>query len=56
MKDIEQVKRETAERLIAMGYNKKAVQKVVNSFWKVIGWYNGEPTRVLTVDGQEIYL
>jgi len=56
MKSIEEVKKETAEKLIAMGYKPETVYKVVNTFWKVLKWYNGEPTRVLTYDGQEIYL
>lgn len=56
MKNIEMVKNETREKLIAMGYKPENVDKVVNSFWKVIRWYNGEPTRVLTYDGQEIFL
>lgn len=56
MKDIEQVKKESREALLALGYSEETVNKVVNSFWKVIRWYNGEPTRVLTYDGQEIYL
>jgi hypothetical protein len=53
---IEQVKKDTYKRLVDMGYKPETVQKVVNSFWKVIRTYNGKPTAVLTYDGQEIYL
>lgn len=56
MTEIERVKQETREKLLNMGYSSEVVEKVVGSFWKVIRWYQGEPTRVLTFDGQEIYL
>lgn len=54
--EIEQVKEATYNRLIGMGYDPAAVSKLVNSFWKVTRYFNGEPSMVITEDGQEIYL
>ena len=54
--EIQTVKEQTYTKLVNMGYDPAAVRKLVNTFWKVIGYYNGQPSRVLTVDGQEIFL
>ena len=56
MTEIEQVKENTRKRLLSYGYDEEVVNNVVNSFWKVLGRYNGKPTTVLTTDGLEIYL
>lgn len=54
--EIEQVKEDTYNRLVNLGYDPAAVTKLVNSFWKVIGHFGGKPSKVITVYGQEIYL
>ena len=56
MVTIEDVKKETFERLTALGYDPETVLKLVNSFWKIIKYYDGKPEAVLTDEGQEIYL
>jgi len=56
MTEIQKVKQETRERLIKLGYNEKAVDRLVNSFWRVVGYNHGVPSRVITTEGQEIYL
>jgi len=53
---IEDVKCETYEHLTGLGYDPEKVQQLVNTFWRITGMYQGKATRVITVDGQEIYL
>lgn len=57
VKTIEDVKQETYDRLVEMGYDREIITPLVNSFWKIIkrNW-QGEPTIILTDEGQEIYL
>jgi len=53
---IEDVKKATFEELTGLGYEPEKVQKLVNTFWRITGMYQGKATRVITVDGDEIYL
>lgn len=57
MKDIEDVKQETYNRLVDIGYDREQVATLVNSFWKIIkrNW-QGDPTIIITNEGQEIFL
>lgn len=56
MKTIEEVRKETAQSLIILGYTEERAEKATAEFKEISRTYNGEPTAVKTYDGIEIYL
>lgn len=56
MKTIEEVRKETAQALMMMGYTEERAEKATADFKEISRTYNGEPTAIRTYDGIEIYL
>lgn len=53
---LEQVKNETREHLIKVGYSVEVANETVNQFASVSDFFRGKPSRVKTFDGSELYL
>lgn len=56
MKTIEEVRKETAQALMTLGYTEERAKKATEEFKEISRAYDGEPTAVKTYDGIEIYL
>lgn len=56
MKTIEEVRKDTKQVLIKMGYSEERAEKATADFKEISRTYNGEPTAVMTYNGVEIYL
>ena len=56
MKTIEDVRKETVQALVMMGYTEERAENATAEFKEISRTYNGEPTAVKTYDGIEIYL
>ena len=56
MKTIEEVRKETTQALMTLGYTEERAEKATAEFKEISRTYNGEPTAVKTYDGIEIYL
>ena len=56
MKTIEDVRKETAQALVMLGYTEEQAEKATADFKEISRTYKGEPTAVMTYNGVEIYL
>ncbi len=54
--ELDIVKEESYRNLISLGYTEDTARRIVKSYCKITGYFNGKPSRVMTTAGTEIYL
>lgn len=53
---LEEIKKESFNHLIKIGYSRDQAQKTVNQYQKISGYYKGRPSKVILKNGIELYL
>lgn len=56
MTELERVQRKTYRRLVKEGFTQECAQEIANSFVKVVEYWKGKPSVVLTEDGHRVYI